>query len=219
MSLDTPLARTLDALRRAEAAAGRAPGSVRLMAVTKTRPLDAVRALLQEDPDLALGENRGQDLRDRSAALAAQGYPAAQWHMIGPLQLNKVKYLQRAAAVHTVERPEQLRELARRGEGWGRVPEVYLQRANGEAQKHGADPGALPGLLREARELGLTVRGLMAMAPHGDPAAARAVFRATAQDAARLGLEGLSMGMSDDYEIATQEGSTLVRIGRALFEG
>lgn len=213
MDSQTPLARTRAALRRAEAAAGREPGSVRLMAVTKTRPLEQVRALLAEDPTLALGENRGQDLRDRSAELAGE------WHMIGPLQLNKVKYLQRAAAVHTVERSEQLRELARRGESWGRVPEVYLQRANGEAQKHGAEPEELTGLLREARELGLTVRGLMAMAPHGDPAAARAVFRATAEDAARLGLEGLSMGMSDDYAVAIEEGSTLVRIGRALFEG
>lgn len=209
----------LAGIRRAEAQAGRLPGSVRLVAVTKGHPLAEIREKVLSYGAFPLAENRGQELRDKLAALAEHGLDAAEleWHFIGPVQRNKVKYLRGVRLIHSVEDAEQARAIAEAAAKWGQAPAVLLQRHNGEAQKHGALPEALPGLLREVREAGLDVRGLMVMAPYGQPEAARRVFEETAAQARALELPELSMGMSDDYPAAIAAGSTLVRVGTRLF--
>lgn len=210
-------------LRAAELAAGRASGSVRLVAVSKGHSLEQIgtqilahRAL--QPGGFPLAENRGQELRDKVAELAeGSGETPAEWHFIGPVQRNKVKYLREVGLIHTIEELAQAEAVAKAAEGWGRAPDVLLQAHNGEAQKHGASASELPALLRSVQQTGLTVRGLMVMAPYDDPAAARRVFADTALLAHDLGLSELSMGMSDDFPEAVAHGATLVRVGRRLF--
>lgn len=207
----------LSAIRAAEAGAGREPGRVRLVAVTKGQPLEAIERVVLphaglQPGGLPLGEGRAQELRDKAAAR-----PDLEWHFIGPLQLNKVKYMRPVTLIHALEEVRQAEALAEAGAKWGRAPAVLLQVHNGEAQKHGVAPDDLRRVHAEVVATGLTVRGLMVMAPEGDPEAARRVFSDTARRAHDLGLPELSMGMSGDYELAIHAGATLVRVGRSLF--
>ncbi|MFC4453376.1 YggS family pyridoxal phosphate enzyme [Deinococcus sonorensis] len=208
------LTEVLERLRAAEQQAGRPTGSVRLVAVSKGQPLERIREQVLARGHFPLAENRGQELRDKAAQLG----PEVEWHFIGPLQRNKIKYLRPVRLIHTIETLWQAEALAEAAHGWGHAPELLLQRHNGEAQKHGSDPHELPGLLRAVQDTGLTVRGLMTMAPYGDPQRAEQVFADTARQAHDLGLGELSMGMSDDFPLAVQYGATLVRVGRLLFE-
>lgn len=209
MSLPEALAR----LRDAERAAGRPEGSARLVAVTKGHGADEVRERVLAHGRFPLGESRGQELRDKRAELPAD----VEWHFIGALQTNKLKYLAGVSLVHTLARADHARELARLAEKWGAAPAVLLQVHNGEPQKGGVPPTELRALYDEVRFMGLDVRGLMVMAPEGDPVAAERVFHDTALRARDLGLPELSMGMSDDFPAAVAAGATLVRIGRMLF--
>lgn len=207
----------LAALRAAEAGAGREPGSVRLVAVTKGQPLEAIERVVLphaglQPGGLPLGEGRAQELRDKAALR-----PDLEWHFIGPLQLNKVKYMRPVTLIHALEEVRQAEALADAAAKWGRAPAVLLQVHNGEAQKHGVAPDDLRRVHAAVVATGLTVRGLMVMAPEGDPEAARRVFADTARRAHDLGLPELSMGMSDDYPLAIHAGATLVRVGRSLF--
>ncbi|ADV67265.1 YggS family pyridoxal phosphate-dependent enzyme [Deinococcus maricopensis] len=203
----------LRGLRAAEEAAGRAPGSARLVAITKGHSVEEITEHVLQHGTFPLGENRGQELRDKARAL-----PGQDWHFIGPLQRNKIKYLAPVTLVHTLEVAWQAEEIARHAEAWGRAPDVLLQVSNGERQKHGVSAENLRALYDQVRQTGLNVRGLMVMAPYDDPAAARAVFADTQARAHDLGLSELSMGMSDDYPEAVRYGATLVRVGRALFQ-
>ncbi|MEF2278132.1 YggS family pyridoxal phosphate enzyme [Deinococcus sp. YIM 134068] len=205
-------------LREAEAEAGRPPGSVRLVAVTKGQALESIRehvlahAALQPG-GFPLGEGRAQELRDKAALL-----PDAEWHYIGPLQLNKVKYMRVASLLHALEDVRQAQALADAAAKWGRAPDVLLQLHNGEEQKHGVPPERLRAVYDEVAATGLTVRGLMVMAPDtADEAAVLRVFTDTARRAHDLGLPELSMGMSGEYPLAVRAGATLVRVGRSLF--
>lgn len=202
----------LAGLRAAEQAAGRPAGSARLVAVTKGHDLPEIERAVLAHGDFPLAENKGQELRDKAAQ-----WPEREWHFIGPLQRNKIKYLRPVALVHALEAAWQAEEIARQAEGWGRAPDVLLQVHNGEPQKHGAAPAELGALYHQVREVGLRVRGLMVMAPDDDPAGAERVFGRTAALAAELGLPELSMGMSGDYPQAIAQGATLIRVGRALF--
>ena len=224
MSLPAVLA----GLRAAEAGAGREPGSVRLVAVSKGHALADIRSQILVHAGLQpggfpLAENRGQELRDKVAEVETEDAqsslesPPLEWHFIGPVQRNKVKYLRAVSLIHTIETLDQAEAVARAAEGWGHAPGVLLQVHNGEAQKHGASAAELPGLLRSVAQTGLQVRGLMVMAPYDDPAAAEQVFADTALLAHTLGLNELSMGMSDDFPAAIRHGATLVRVGRRLF--
>ncbi len=201
-------------IRAAEARAGRAPGSVKLVAVSKGQGAAAIRERILAQGAFPLAENRGQELRDKARELADA---APEWHFIGPLQANKVKYLQPVTLIHTVEAAWQAEAVARYAGTWGRAPELLLQVHNGEPQKHGVAPEALRALYHQVSEMGLTVRGLMVMAPHDDAVAASRVFAETRARADDLGLSELSMGMSDDFELAIAHGATLVRVGRLLF--
>lgn len=211
------LPEVLAGIRAAEAEAGRPPGSVRLVAVTKGQDPDAIRTHVLAHAGLQpggfpLGEGRAQELRDKAAQM-----PEVEWHYIGALQLNKVKYMRPVSLIHALEDLRQARALADAAGRWGHAPDVLLQLHNGEAQKHGIHPDELPAVYAEVVQTGLNVRGLMVMAPEGDEAAARRVFEDTAQRARRLGLPELSMGMSGDYRVAVRAGATLVRVGRSLF--
>ncbi|MBK7578632.1 MAG: YggS family pyridoxal phosphate-dependent enzyme [Myxococcales bacterium] len=219
-------ARLRDVRQRIELAArqsGREPGSVRLLAVSKTKPAAAIRAAHaagQRD----FGENYVQELLEKAAELA--DLSDLSWHLIGHLQRNKTKHVAKlASAVHTIDSARLALDLDKRVAEAGREPLTVLVEVNvgGEFQKHGCSPDALGPLLEtieEARSLRLT--GLMTVPPHTeDPAGARPFFdtlvalRDAHGGAARL--PELSMGMSHDLEHAIAAGATWVRIGTAIF--
>lgn len=206
--------------------AGRAPDSVTLLPVSKTFEVDAVREAMA----LGLtrfGENKTQELRQKAAALAGQGL---QWVLIGHLQTNKAKDAARdATELQSLDRPDLAEALHRRLVNEGRTLDVLVQvKTSSEPSKFGMDPADVPAFLRRiATEFpSLRVQGLMTMAANSpDPAEVRACFRALRelrdqlrQEAiAGVSLDRLSMGMSGDFELAIEEGSTEVRIGTAIF--
>ena len=204
---------------------GRARDEVLLVAVTKTRPLEEVRALHAMGPaDFA--ENRPQDARDRIPQLPAD----IRWHFIGHLQTNKAKYLAGLFQwVHSVDRIDAAVALQRAWEKRAELPplDALLQfNISGEEQKHGAGRDEALEFLRAASKLDrLRVQGLMCMAPYGEAAElSRPVFRGLRllrdelREKTGLPLPHLSMGMTGDFEVAIEEGATIVRIGTALFE-
>lgn len=222
--METPeqtLRGVLQTIENAAKLAGR-PSGVRLLAVSKTRDAAEVAALAAAG-QRAFGENYVQEGMAKARELAGLGL---EWHLIGHLQSNKA----REAAEHfdwvqSVDRPKLVKALARARPA-GRPPlDVLLQvNVDGEASKSGCRPAELPALAAAvAAESALRLRGLMAIpAPHPDPAQRRASFRrlrelfeALAREHA--GVDTLSMGMSEDFELAIGEGATLVRIGTALF--
>lgn len=220
----------LAAVRRgiAEAAerAGRRPEAVRLVAVTKGQALADVRTLLAAGVG-DLGENRVQELTAKAAALAAAGF-APCWHMIGYLQRNKVKaLLEWCRIIHSVDRDVVGEELSRRAAGGPPLEVLVEVNVTGEATKAGVSPAEAETLVRRLAALpGLAVKGLMTVAPVSpDPEACRPVFRELRRLAERLDrlrlprveCRELSMGMSQDYAVAVEEGATLVRVGTALF--
>lgn len=207
----------------AERRSGRAPGAVTLIAVVKTQPPETVAVAVQAGL-LDLGENRVQEAEQHQQAVART---AARWHMIGHLQGNKAgKAIERFDLVHGVDDAALAEALARRALAAGRVMPVLVEvNASGEASKFGVAPERLPELLEHAASLeGIEVRGLMTVgAPVERPEDARHAFAMlrTLRDEGerRLGrkLPELSMGMSGDYDVAVEEGATLVRVGTALF--
>lgn len=207
-------------IERATLAAGRAPGSVTLVAVSKTMPPEAIREAYAAGQRL-FGENYVQELTDKRAALA--DLAELELHFIGHLQRNKVKDVLRArATIETVDSERLAEEIARRAEGLGaRVPILVQVNVAREPQKAGCDPDALPALITRLRALpSLELRGLMTIPPHEeDPERSRPWFRALRELAtAELGASAwLSMGMSADLEAAIVEGATHVRVGTAIF--
>ncbi|MCI0589498.1 MAG: YggS family pyridoxal phosphate-dependent enzyme [Planctomycetes bacterium] len=224
-SLATNLATVQSRIAAAAARSPRAARATTLLAVTKSVGPEVARSLL--DLGVAdLGENRVADLEAKAAALG----PGPRWHLVGTLQRNKAK---RAVAladlVHSLDTLALLEALDRLGAARGRPVRALLEvNAGGEATKRGFAPGEVEPVLRTARGMdGVRVEGLMTMAPAGaDRERARGVFRTLAglRDAAESGGllpagAALSMGMSADFEVAVEEGSTIVRIGSALFQG
>ena len=202
---------------------GREPESVTLLAVTKGFPVEIAReafGLGLSD----LGENRVQEAEDKIAAMGA----GPRWHLIGHLQTNKARRaVQLFEEIHSVDSVRLAEELARRAAADGRAPRCYVEvRTTDEVTKSGAAPEEALALIARMRELGpLRCVGLMTIGPlHGGPEGARASFRALGRlrdEAVRAGTldgtAGLSMGMSDDFEVAIEEGATIVRVGSALF--
>lgn len=194
-----------------------------LIGVVKTLPPEVVAAAVQAG--LAdLGENRVQEAELHQRTVARE---AARWHMIGHLQGNKAgKAVAMFDLVHGVDDADLADTLARRARAAGRVMPVLVEvNVSGEASKFGVAPEGLPGLLERIAPLeGIELRGLMTVgAPVARPEDARAGFaklRALRDEGERrLGrrLPELSMGMSSDYDVAVEEGATLVRVGTALF--
>ena len=226
----TVLAERLHSVRERIAAAcrraGRNPADVTLVAVTKTVS-ERLAALLPELGVVDLGENRPQELWRKTAILPAN----IRWHMIGHLQRNKVeRTLPLVQLIHAVDSLRLLDALETEAARQGRTADVLIEvNASREASKHGFVPeevGTLAGPLLALRHL--RVRGLMTMAAFEEnPESTRPVFGqvrqlrdALSETVGRLhALDHLSMGMSNDFEIAIEEGATLVRLGTVLFEG
>ena len=197
-------------LRVAEACSrsGRDPQAVTLVAVTKTLSAEHISGLAEEGIT-DIGENRPVEGLARVGALAA-----FRRHMIGRLQTNKVrKTLAWADVLHSVDREGLVDALASAGAD---IPVFVQVNVSGEAAKAGYRPDEVRGAVERARRR-LDVRGLMTMAPEG--ADARPHFRRLRELAVDLGLPSLSMGMTQDFEAAVEEGATHVRVGTALFEG
>ena len=207
------VAERLEALRARIAAAGADPTRVGVVAVTKGHGPEAVAAALAAGL-VDLGENYASELLSKHETVGA-GPPAPRWHFLGHVQRRKVRSI--AGAVHlwqAVDRFAAGAEIAARSPGASVLVQVNV---SGEAAKNGCPPDDTRSLVEELLGLGLSVGGLMAMGPTGPPEAARPGFRLVTALADELGLPERSMGMSDDLEVAVQEGATIVRVGRALF--
>lgn len=190
----------------AAARAGRDAQGVTLVAATKTIDVERVRQVVEAGV-VDVGENRAQELLTKTAV------EGARWHFLGRLQRNKVRQLAPwVSCWQSVDRLELGVEIARRAPAARVLVEVNV---GAEPQKGGCTPAAVPALVDALRGEGLDVAGLMAVPPQGhDP---RRWFALLREQAAALGLPELSMGMSDDFEVAVEEGTTMVRVGRALF--
>ncbi len=222
----------IDAIRtRVDAAArsaGRDPAEVRLLAVSKTFAAERVLEIANAGLE-AFGENRIQEASRKIPEVAANCERNLEWHLIGQLQRNKArKAVELFDVIHTVDRPELVDELAKAARALSRRPRILLQlNIDREPQKGGADPSALPDLVRRVGEHPeLRLEGLMAI-PRvcEDPEEVRPSFARLRElrDAINAGrapaeqLRELSMGMSSDFEVAIAEGATWVRLGTALF--
>ncbi len=213
------LADVRDAIGRAAALAGRDAETVTLIAVSKTKPAAAIRALYAAG-QRAFGENRLQEIETKWPTLAdlddLQSHAPAL-HFIGRLQSNKAAaVVARCAAIHSLDRPSLVDAIARARDAAERCPDLFVQVDIGdEPQKGGCAIADLSALLVQCRDAGLAVAGLMAVPPVGVEAAP--YFALLARLGRDAGLAGLSMGMSDDYETAVMLGATHVRVGSALF--
>lgn len=205
--------------------AGRDPQTVKLIAVSKTKPMSLIQAAWEAE-QVDFGENRPQELRDKHPEL-----PHARWHMIGTLQRNKVKYLiPWISLIHSVDTEKLLAEINKQAAGHETVINILLQlNISEEDAKSGLDEDRAEDLLRRIDDYPyIQVNGLMGMAAFtDDESVVRSQFRRlrlakerlSAIQHPRIQLEELSMGMSGDFKIAIEEGATMVRIGSAIFGG
>ena len=216
LDLRANVERVREAIARACGRAGRSPDDVLLVAVSKTVEAERIRLAVAAGIP-ALGENRVQEAREKIETLGH----AVPWHLIGSLQTNKAKEAARLFDwIHSVDRVELARELSRRARALDRTLDILIQVNLGEEpQKAGVAPGELKALLDAMSGLeSLRIRGLMAIPPAVEsPEAARPFFRRLRELRDGAGLEHLSMGMSADFEVAIEEGATLVRVGTAIF--
>lgn len=194
---------------------GRHPQDVRLLAVSKTHGEDKILPLLQAGQRL-FGENRVQEAAGKWPALKEK-YPDARLHLIGPLQTNKVREaVALFDAVETVDRPELAEKLAKEMEKQDRHLPCFIQVNTGEEpQKAGVHPKETAGFVKYCQNIGLNIIGLMCIPPVEDEPSAHFAF--LKKLAGQSGLKELSMGMSDDFPYAVQQGATIVRVGSALF--
>lgn len=205
--------------------AGRNPDEILLVAVSKTKPNEDIIELA-EHGQLHFGENRAKELEDKMEQIEN---PALQWHFIGNLQTNKIKYLAgRVNWIQSVHKKKALQEIEKRASAEGRFINVLIQiNISDEDQKSGCDPEQLPEILEYAQDLEHTrVQGLMGMATFADnPESVRHEFRKLKElkeayshlSMGGVSLKHLSMGMTNDLEVAIQEGATMLRVGTAIF--
>ena len=226
--MTTQIAGNIAAIKqRINAAASRCerdPASIQLMAVSKTVEPARIREALEAGITL-FGENYVQEAREKIPAIGQ----AVSWHMIGHLQTNKVKYVVNLFNwIHSVDRLELAQELDKRARQNNRKLNVLIEvNVSGETSKSGAEPSRVLELARQISTLPhLQVRGLMTMPPYSDhPETSRPYFRSLsklrdeikATAISNIRLDDLSMGMTDDFEVAIEEGATIIRVGRAIF--
>jgi pyridoxal phosphate enzyme (YggS family) len=219
MSIASKLAEVRKRIARAAQQSGRNPGEVALMAVSKTHAAAAILEAIAAG-QMLFGENRVQEFaakRDGILAGALAPSSGARFHLIGHLQSNKArKGAELFDVIQTVDSAKLARRLAEAGKPMEVMIEVKLSE---EESKHGCAPADVPALVEAIRaQPQLTLKGLMTMPPWSDDAeVARPYFQRLRELARQTGVEGLSMGMSNDLEVAIEEGSTLVRVGTALF--
>ncbi len=211
MPLDDITAR----ISKAEAAAGRPAGSVKLIAVSKVQPNERIQSVL-ELGYRCFGENRVQEAAGKWPDFMAQ-YSGIDLHLIGPLQTNKARQaIDLFSAIHSVDRPKLAKTLARLAQEVGTCPDLFIQVNTGEEdQKAGVLPADADTFIAECRDLDLPVQGLMCIPPVDEEPSLH--FALLAKIAERNGLPGLSMGMSGDFEKAIALGATHVRVGSAIF--
>jgi pyridoxal phosphate enzyme (YggS family) len=224
MSIADNLKRITDRITSAAERSGRDPSSIKLVVVTKTVDVERIQAAVSAGATI-LGENRVQEAKEKIEKLGR----IARWHLIGHLQTNKAKYAVKLFdLIHSVDSLELAKELDKQAAKIGKKQDVLIEVSiAGEASKAGvAKQGALA-LVQEAAKLkNVSIKGLMTIPPFlDDPEAVRPYFRTLRELAAGiakenipgLSLQELSMGMSGDFEVAVEEGATMVRVGTAIF--
>ena len=204
--------------------AGRNPDEVTLIAVSKTMPVDAIREAMACGM-IEFGENRPQELRDKQAEITEP----LHWHMIGSLQTNKLKYVVgKTALIHSVDSVHLAKAIDELSEKKALVTDILLEiNIAGETSKHGISPEESEALVREIAQFSnVKIRGLMTVAPYTEvPEENRVYFKKMKQlmvdinskNIDNVYMDMLSMGMTGDYEIAVEEGATLVRVGTGIF--
>ena len=199
----------------AEITAGRAPGSVSLIAVSKVQPNERVKSVLDQGQRV-FGENRIQEAAGKWPEFRGQ-YDGIELHLIGPLQTNKARQaMELCDAIHSLDRPKLANTLARLAQERGSCPDLFIQVNTGEEQqKAGVLPAESDEFIKDCQRLDLPVRGLMCIPPAKEEPSLH--FALLAKIAGRNGLDGLSMGMSGDFESAIALGATHVRVGSAIF--
>ena len=202
-------------IAKAEADAGREPGSTHLIAISKVQPNERVEAVLNEGHRL-FGENKVQEAEGKWPDFQAR-FPGTEVHLVGPLQSNKARRaMELFTAIHSLDRPKLARSMARLAQEIGSCPDLFIQVNTGEEeQKAGIAPADVDGFFAECRDLDLPIRGLMCIPPVEETPSLH--FSLLAKIAERNGLSGLSMGMSGDFEEAISFGATHVRVGSAIF--
>lgn len=214
----TAIALVRERIAAAAARAGRDPSTITLVAVTKT--VEADRARLAVEAGVAdLGESRAQELRDKRGRV-----PGARWHFIGPLQRNKARLVNGVALIHSVESQRLAEAIGRDAVERSGTQDVLIEvNTAGDPAKHGCAPADAERLAGAVAAVdGVRLRGLMTIAPLVDDKDVRRAFaslRTLGERIARShpGADQLSMGMSSDFELAVEEGATIVRIGSAIF--
>ncbi len=224
MPVSENLKTVMDRMAAAEKRAGSAPSSVRLVVVTKSIDHDRIREAVAAGAGI-LGENRVQEAKEKIEALGK----IASWHLIGHLQTNKAKYAVKLFdLIHSVDTLELAREIDRQAAKIGKAQNILIEvNIAGEASKAGMAVKGAPALVAEvARLKNISIRGLMTMPPYSEnPEDSRHYFsmlRELADTIAKenipnVSMNELSMGMSGDFEVAIEEGATLVRVGTAIF--
>jgi hypothetical protein len=202
-------------ISQAEIAQGRSVGAVTLVAVSKVQPNERVKAVL-DNGHRVFGENYVQEAVEKWPEWRSE-YDGVSVHMLGPLQTNKARQaMELFDVIHSVDRPKLAKTLARLAQEIGTCPELFIQVNTGaEPQKAGILPQDSDAFVSECRAMDLPILGLMSIPPVDEEASLH--FALLAKLAARNGLTGLSMGMSDDFEKAISFGATHVRVGSAIF--
>ena len=207
--------RVWERLEQACDRAGRSPDGVKLVAVTKGHSVEEIEQAVLRHGHRILGENRVQEWQDKNEAL-----DDVEWHFVGNLQRNKVKYLEDITLIHSLNSERLADELQKRGKKMGKVFHALVEvNVAGEDSKQGIGLKDAEDLVHYARDLShVRVDGVMTIAPYVDnPEAVRRFFVTLRALRDKLSLSELSMGMSGDFEVAIEEGATLIRVGSALF--
>ncbi|MDR1558511.1 MAG: YggS family pyridoxal phosphate-dependent enzyme [Clostridiales bacterium] len=223
-NIEENLARVRSNIDAAARRSGRNPAEVKLIGVTKTIDVERIRTLLSLGVN-SLGENKPQELAEKYAALGN----GPEWHLIGHLQTNKVRLIiDKAAMIHSVDSLRLAGEINRRAAAVGRVMDILVElNIAAEPSKHGIPPDKTLSFVEEISELeNLRIRGLMCVAPNVDEPEKNRIFFAKMREifidiknkcVHNIDMLDLSMGMTNDYEIAVEEGATIARIGTGIF--
>ncbi len=222
MTLEKRLQEVRDRIENAAKGCGRDPREITLIAVTKTYPVDAMNEAISLGVT-DIGENKPQEVRDKF-----EHVKPVKWHLIGHLQSNKIKYvIDRCTMIHSVDSIKLMQEIEKSALSHDCHIDILIQvNISGEESKSGIAPDELPSLLEAAGELSrVHVKGLMTIAPKaefGDPSVhfknMRALFEETKQKTYKnVEMKELSMGMSNDFELAIENGATMVRVGSSIF--
>jgi len=205
----------IEKIAKAETDAGRAAGSVKLIAVSKVQPGERVADVLDQG-HRCFGENRVQEAADKWPAFR-DTYGAIDVHLIGPLQTNKARQaMELCQAIHALDRSKLAKTIARLAQEMGHCPDLFIQVNTGEeAQKAGVLPHDTDAFVTECRALDLPITGLMCIPPVNEEPSLHFALLKKLSD--RNGLTGLSMGMSSDFVTAIALGATHVRVGSAIF--